>query len=208
MMAALVRKDILLLLRNKFVTTVLMLLFLLVIIGVNMGVVAYYMMLLAGIWQLLLVTAAVEKKSGAAALLAATPYTCGKIATGRYMSALLLYAVLTLVYCAISLFSLVFPGMLPLLTPYSAACGFLAASLFIAITLPLYVKFSEFVVRLISLAIIMGGFFALWSVRGALLSFVAGISPLLFVAICVAAGIAALLISRAVTVAFMKKVEY
>ncbi len=208
MIAALVRKDMLLLVRNKFMTTVLMLLFLLVIIGINMGVMAYYMVLLGGIWQFLMVTSTVEKKSGAAALLATTPYTCARVVSGRYMSALLLYALLTLAYCAVSLVSLVFPDVLPPLTPHSAAGGFLAAALFIAITLPLYMKFSELTLRLISLSLILGGGSVLWVVREALQAFVSVLSTSLFVGICLGGGVVSLLISRAVAVALMKKAEY
>ncbi len=208
MIAALVKKDFILLLRNKFLTTVLMLAFLLVVIGINLGLAAYYMMMLAGIWQLLLTVETIEKKTGADALLYVTPYMRGNVVSGRYVSAMAFFVLLTLGYCVISLPSLSLPNWLPLPNALTIATGFLAAALFIAITLPLYMKFSEFTVRLISLAMILGGGFVILGSMEVLITLISGMDEWVLIALCIAVGVGALAISRTVAVNMARRREY
>lgn len=214
MIGALVRKDYLVLVRNKFLTGIVGLLFILVIISftmgnVGLGIAGYFMFVLGGIWQLLLTINNVEK-SGGFILLISSPYSINKVVSSRYVSSLCLYAILTLLYLLISFATSFFTDLFPILTPQTILLSFFVTSLFIAVTVPLYLKFSEFTVRIISLCIILGGYFAVYFFRNMITTALSALqlTPQAIFASAVFIGIAALLLSRSIAIYIAKKMEY
>lgn len=210
MTGALVKKDYLLLIRNNFLAVVGSLVFILIIIGINLGIASYFMMMLAGVWQLLLSSNGTEVKSKSTILLISAPYTRSKVVSAKYMSALLMYVLLTVIYGVVSFAASFFTDTFPTLTVPFVFLGFVVAAVFISITIPLYLKFSEFTVRIISLVIILGGFFLLaflWETFGASIRPLLA-SPAVVFALGLAVSVFALLASRTIAVRMAKRIEY
>ncbi|OYP09836.1 hypothetical protein CG709_09295, partial [Lachnotalea glycerini] len=103
MYLSLVKKDFKIVLRGNLGILVAQMLFILIIISVNMGIVGYGVMVTAFGWQLLLSVSTEEKKSRSLALLIAMPYEKGKIITTRYVSPMLGFAGITLIYEGLAL---------------------------------------------------------------------------------------------------------
>lgn len=208
MIAALVKKDCLLLLRNHFVAAVAALIFILIMLSANLGIVGYYMMVLAGIWQLLTIVSEMEKKTGAAALLAVTPYTRKTVVAGRYVSAMLFWAALTVVYLVISL-ALGFSGFFPPLTLEIAARGFLGAALFTAVALPISIRLPLMAARFLTLFIVLGSMFLVLGLRDTLAPWLVAVTlaPAARLLLCLAVGVAALALSRVAAVRLAARME-
>ncbi|RDY31070.1 ABC-2 transporter permease [Lachnotalea glycerini] len=213
MYLSLVKKDFKIVLRGNLGILVAQMLFILIIISVNMGIVGYGVMVTAFGWQLLLSVSTEEKKSRSLALLIAMPYEKGKIITTRYVSPMLGFAGVTLIYEGLALitnmndFFIIKP-----LTYDVIAITMCAYALFISITVPLYLILSDSVVRGITIFLILGtvwiGYF-LWNninIRNSLLTMTFITNH--FHIVCIIVSIISLVISRTISLQIFKKIEY
>jgi hypothetical protein len=213
MYLSLVKKDFDIVLRGNIGILLAQLLFILIIISVNMGVIGYGVMATAFGWHLLMSVSAKEKQNNSLALLIAMPYEKGKIITTRYVTPMLGFAGLTVIYGVLaSLVNTININMLKLLTPEVFLTTMCAYAVFISITLPLYFKFDDTVVRGVSIFLILGVTivgFLMWDTT----DIGAKISAMTFFAhnfkvICIIVTIVSLVISRNITLKLLEKMEF
>jgi hypothetical protein len=212
MYLSLVKKDFAIVLRGNIAILLAQLLFILIIISLNMGVIGYGVMATAFGWQILMSVSAKEKENNCLGLLIAMPYERNKIITSRYVSAILGFLAMTVIYEIIAVFAnVIFAGLFKMLTPEIFLVTMCSYVLFISITLPLYFKFDDTVVRGISLfmimAVTMGGFL-LWRVISINLNRIMEIvfNNIELITICVM--ILSLWVSRNITLSMFKKMEF
>lgn len=213
MYSALVKKDFDILFRGNVVILFVQMLFILIIISANMGVIGYGAMATAFGWQLLMSVSAKEKANNSLGLLIAISYEKAKIITTRYMSAMLAFLGVTVIYELLALITNIFHiGILRMLTPELFFITMCAYAMFISITLPLYFKFDDTIVRGISLflimAVIMVGFL-LWDLTdiGSKLSTLTFLKDNIIV-ISIVITIISLVVSRKITMKIFRKMEF
>lgn len=212
MYLSLVKKDFAIVLRGNIAILLVQLFFILIIISLNMGVIGYGAMATAFGWQLLMSVSTKEKENNNLGLLVAMPYERGKIITSRYISAILGFVAMTAIYEVFAILAnILHTNLLKMLTPEIFLVSMCAYVLFISITLPLYFKFDDTVVRGISLflimAVMMGGFI-LWDIIGIQLKGIFAIAMNHIELISIVVMIISLWISRNITLSLFKKMEF
>ncbi|MFA9376959.1 MAG: ABC-2 transporter permease [Lachnotalea sp.] len=210
---SLVKKDFEIAFCENIGIIVVQMLFILIIISVNMGVMGYGVMATAFGWQLLMGVSVKEKKNNSLALLITMPYEKGKIITTRYISAMFGVVGATVIYEGLAFITnMININVLKMLTPEILLTTVCAYALFIGITLPLYFKFDDTVVRGVSLFLIMGvnivGFL-LWDHT----NIISIISEMSFITnnykvILILVTIVSLVISRKITLILFEKMEF
>ena len=163
MCLALVKKDLKILFAENTGMLLVQFLFILVICSMNLGIAGYFILTVAAAWQMLMVVSAKEQSTGALALLLSASYSEFKIVGSRYLSAVILFVVITVGYSLLSFVT----GQLGLdlfqdPTWDIILMAFLSYMMFVSITLPLYFFLEDMTVRIISIALIFGVFFTVY----------------------------------------------
>ena len=160
MCLALVKKDLKILFAENVGILLVQILFILVITSMNLGIAGYFIMAIAAAWQMLMTVSAKEQSTGALALLLSASYSEFKIAASRYLSAVILFGIITAVYSLFAfLTGLMGVDLFLLPTWDNILMAFLSYMMFVCITLPMYFFLEDMTVRIISIALIIGVFF-------------------------------------------------
>lgn len=212
MYLSLVKKDFAIVLRGNIGILLVQLLFILTIISLNMGVIGYGVMASAFGWQLLMSVSAKEKENNSLGLLIAMPYERNKIITSRYISAILGFLTMTVIYEIVAILAnIIYAGLFKMLTPEIFLITMCSYILFISITLPLYFKFDDTIVRGISLfmimAVTMGGF-ALGDMIGVYFKGIIAFAINNIVLVSIVVMVLSLWVSRNITLSMFKKMEF
>lgn len=212
MYLSLIKKDFAIVLRGNIAILLVQLLFILIIISVNMGVIGYGVMATAFGWQMLMSVSAKEKENNSLGLLIAMPYERGKIITSRYISTILGFLAMTVVYEVVAILgNTLHANLFKMLTPDIFLVSMCSYALFISITLPLYFKFDDTIVRGISLFLIMAvtmGGFILWDLIGIEIKGIMTIAMNNIEIISIVVMIISLWASRNITLLLFKKMEF
>lgn len=157
MYLSLIRKDYSVVLRDNIGLLLVQMLFILIIISANLGIMGYGVMTVAFGWQILMTVSAKDKINHSMSLLLSMPFQKKTIVNARYMSVMLGYIFVTIFYITIAeitnFFQVFLFNRLSTEIFFSTLCAY---SLFVSITLPLYLKFEDTIVRGISLFSILG----------------------------------------------------
>lgn len=153
----LVGKDYKIIFRENVGIFVVQMLFVLVLVSANLGILGYSIMAAADAWYLLMNVSASERKNGALAYLVSTPYSRWQIIISRYVSAALMFVLLTAVYAVISTVTgMAGIGLFPTLTVPVVTGTFVFYMMFVSITAPMYFFMEDMTVRLVSGGLILG----------------------------------------------------
>jgi ABC-type transport system involved in multi-copper enzyme maturation permease subunit len=209
---SLVRKDFGIVLRGNLVVLCAQLLFILIMISFNMGVIGYGVMATAFGWQMLMSVSAKEKESHSIGLLISMPFGKRKIINSRYASTIIAFLVMSVIYEVFALLaSFVTTSLLKPLNLEIFLTTMVAYIVFISITLPLYFRFDDTMVRGISLFLIMAftiGFFFFDMLLGTrLLDVFRGIERYRF-GLCLVVIIGSLIASRNITLKMFENMEF
>ncbi|KAB1440142.1 ABC-2 transporter permease [Candidatus Galacturonibacter soehngenii] len=213
MYLSLIRKDYSIVLRNNIGLLIAQMLFILIIVSTNLGIMGYAIMAVSFGWQILMTVSAKDKMNHSMSLLLSMPFQKKTIVNARYMSVMLGFAFVSLFYIVIVEITKFFHVFL--FKPLSIEVFFLtlcAYSLFASVTLPLYLKFEDSVVRGISLFSILGV-----TILGVLIWDNTNIRFLIdsmtwlkeyYAIICVAVIFLSITISRSVSMYFFESMEF
>lgn len=212
-MVSLIKKDFCVVLRQNFGLLLFQMLFVLVITSVNLGVVGYGVMATTFGWTILLTVSMKEKESNSIALLLSMPYEKKTIINARYVTAIIGFFLITILYEVLAIVTSLF--QVALFTPLSMKVlesSLFAYALFISITLPLYFKYKDTTVRFISIILIFVSFYIgylLWenqSFRNWITTI--RISEGTYFIGCILLTVISLTISRNITWHLFSKMEY
>lgn len=213
MYLSLIRKDYSVVLRDNIGLLLVQMLFILIIISSNLGIMGYGVMTVAFGWQILMTVSAKDKMNHSMSLLLSMPFQKKTIVDARYMSVMLGYVGVTIFYIAITELSNFFQIFLfKRLSMEVFLLTLCAYSLFVSITLPLYFKFEDSIVRGVSLFSILGVTICgvlIWDNTN--LRFVIGSTTWLkenYIIICMAVIIFGIAISRNVTMYLLERMEF
>lgn len=157
MYLSLIRKDFSVLFRGNVKLILLQMLFILFIISANLGIIGYSVMVTSFGWQLLMMVSLKDKMNHSLALLLSMPYDKKKIINARYASAIIGFFGVTIIYEVLVKVLTIFQiSLLQPLTGKVVLLTFCAYTLFISLTIPLYLKFDDSIVKGISLFTILG----------------------------------------------------
>lgn len=210
---SLVKKDFDIVFCGNVVILLAQMIFILIIISVNMGEMGYGVMVTAFGWQILMSVSAKEKGNNCLGLLIAMPLEKGKIITTRYITTMISFVGITIFYEVLAIIVNVFHfSLFKPLTPEVFFTTLCVYALFISITLPLYFKFDDTVVRGISLFLIMAVTmvgYALWDIMelgnriGAIV-----VLQQNYILISLVLTVVSLVISRNITFELFKNMEF
>lgn len=213
MYLSLIRKDYSVVLRDNIGLLLVQMLFVLIIISSNLGIMGYGVMTVAFGWQILMTVSAKDKLNHSMSLLLSMPFQKKTIVNARYMSVMLGYVGVTIFYIAITelsnFFEIYLFKRLSIEVFFFTLCAY---AVFVSITLPLYFKFEDSIVRGISLLSILGVTICgvlIWDNTN--LRFVIGSMTWLkeyYAFICVAVIIFGIAISRSVTLYLIDRMEF
>lgn len=213
MYLSLIRKDYSVVLRDNIGLLLVQMLFILIIISVNLGIMGYGVMTVAFGWQILMTVSAKDKMNHSISLLLSMPYQKKSIVNARYISIMLGYIFATIFYIIIAKITNFFNVFL--FTTLSKEVIFLtlcAYSMFVSITLPLYFKFEDTIVRGISLFSILGvTIFGVLIWDHTNIRFVIDSMTWLkeyYVILCMAVIVVSIFISRRVTLYLFDRMEF
>jgi len=159
MIEALIYKDIKLMFKDNTLLLVGQFLFILIIISTSLGI-AGYSILSAGIcWTYLMNVSSKEKSSKGNILLLSTPYRKKELIIAKYLTAYLLFISTTLLYSGISeIFKMIHVELFPQISCDVFFITLLSVSLFVGITLPMYLKLDDSIIKIVSSIMILGTF--------------------------------------------------
>lgn len=213
MYLSLVRKDYSIVLRDNIGLLLVQMLFILIIISSNLGIMGYGVMTVAFGWQILMTVSAKDKMNHSMSLLLSMPFQKKTIVNARYISVMLGYVGVTIFYIVISeLSNFLQVYLFKRISMEVILLTLCAYSLFVSITLPLYFKFEDSIVRGISLFSILGVTICgvlIWDNTN--LRFIIASMTWLkenYAIICVAMIIFAIAISRSVTLYLIDQMEF
>lgn len=213
MYLSLVRKDYSIVLRDNIGLLLVQMLFILIIISSNLGIMGYGVMTVAFGWQILMTVSAKDKMNHSMSLLLSMPFQKKTIVNARYISVMLGYVGVTIFYIVISEMSNFLQIYLfKRISMEVILLTLCAYSIFVSITLPLYFKFEDSIVRGISLFSILGVTICgvlIWDNTN--LRFVIASMTWLkenYAIICVAMIILGIAISRSVTLYLIDQMEF
>lgn len=157
MISVLVYKDIKLLIKDNLLLLLGQCLLILILISANLGIVGYSMLTLALCWSYLMTVSAKEKVSKGNLLLIVTPYKKNQIILGKYITVFLLFCVVTVFYYCLSQNCRIINISLfePLSWNVLAITG-LSVSVFVGVTIPMYLKFDDSIVKIVSIIMLLG----------------------------------------------------
>lgn len=158
MCIGLIKKDLYEVFRNNFGMTLVQMMFILLIISMNMGIVGYAVLVCAFGWNMMLNISTNEKKYNTNIFITALPYDRKDIIKSKYVSLYLAFIASSLVYETIALITNIlnikFFELLSLDIVLIALMGY---TVFISISIPLYLKFDDIIVRVFSILFICVG---------------------------------------------------
>ena len=159
MIEALIYKDIKLMFKDNTLLLAGQFLFVLIIISTNLGI-AGYSLLSAGIcWTYLMNVSSKEKAAKGNILLLSTPYRKKELIIAKYLTAYLLFISTTLLYSGISeIFKMIHVELFPQISCDVFFITLLSVSLFVGITLPMYLKLDDSIIKIVSSIMILGTF--------------------------------------------------
>lgn len=167
MCLGLIKKDLYVVFRNNFGMTLVQMLFILLIISMNLGIAGYGVLVCAFGWNMMLNISANEKKDNTNVFLTALPYDRRDIIKSKYISLYLAFAASSLAYWLLSsitnALNINFFAPLSLNIVLIVLMGY---TVFISISIPLYLKFDDIVVRVFSILFICGGGLSIGTMSG------------------------------------------
>lgn len=213
MYLSLIRKDFSVVFRENIGLIVMQQLFILIIISLNLGIIGYGVMATAFGWQILMTVAAKDKENHSLALLVSMPYEKETIINARYVSAMLGLLGVTAVYEVLAIITNILQiSFLGTLNIQVILLTFFAYSIFISVTLPLYLVFEDSVVRGISLFMILAtSMVGVWVWDKTDLRFlIASLESIreYYKIICTVVAVISLIVSRNITLHLFKKMEF
>ncbi|WP_099467543.1 ABC-2 transporter permease [Konateibacter massiliensis] len=215
---ALVKKDFRLVFRGNAALVILQMLFILTIISVNFSaigysIVGYSVMTVAFGWQILMTVSEKDKQNNSLALLTAMPFKRDNIVNSRYLSAMLGFFGITAAYEIFARLMTVFHiSVFKTLDISTLLVTFSAYALFVSITLPLYLRFRDIVVRGISIFLILGSVIIgirIWEATNISLVLLSIVwLREYYEVICIGIAATALFVSRAIALYLLQKMEF
>ena len=159
MIEALIYKDIKLLFKYNTLLLVGQFLLVLIIISANLGIAGYSLLSVGICWTFLMNVSAKEKAAKGNILLLSTPYRKQQLIIAKYLTAYLLFISTTLFYFAMSeIFKMIHVELFPQISCDVFFITLLSVSLFVGITLPMYLKLDDSIIKIVSSIMILGTF--------------------------------------------------
>ena len=159
MIEALIYKDIKLMFKDNTLILVGQFLLVLIIISANLGIAGYSLLSVAICWTFLMNVSAKEKAAKGNILLLSTPYRKQQLIIAKYLTAYLLFISTTLIYFGISeVFKMIHVELFPQISYNVFFITLLSVSLFVGITLPMYLKLDDSIIKIVSSIMILGTF--------------------------------------------------
>ncbi len=208
-MKTLIYKELKLLTCEGFKMLLIQCIFITVILGANLGSMFYPILATTVCWAYLMNVSAREKGNLGMAFMASLPFSRSQIILAKYITAYLLFVIISVFGGAVLLIMekgnvTAFTELLPM--------SFAWYSVFLAITLPLYLKLEAVAVQVISIVLIIGTFY----VGFIFFRFLSPDRRMIltqwlerdFPVIGVIASLAALMLSFMIAVKMYKRIEY
>ena len=159
MIEALIYKDIKLMFKDNILLLVGQFLCILIIITTNLGIAGYSILSVANCRTYLMNVSSKEKAAKGNILLLSTPYRKQELIIAKYLTAYLLFISTTLFYSGISeIFKMIHVELFPQISCDVFFITLLSVSLFVGITLPMYLKLDDSIIKIASSIMILGTF--------------------------------------------------